>query len=1094
MPHSKLLSEESKKYLDANNKHNSEPKKENQNNYINKNNYASGSNKYGTNSIPVADSNQISFLKASDVHISKLMSNISPTTEDLISTFKKKTSSLLLQGVKQCFTTPTTNKNSRKNSSDKVSDKINNSGLKILNGVLLDRKHEKIDIENKKSSNLNLASNSKVLLISQPNSNLNNYLTVKNKNNKNIINFIKNNDGHSTGKSPYNKQENLFTNELTGESYLQKVKHVQNKNNPDLISKNNYILKNVEKSNPNNYKLNQIIGSNPSLSKKTALPFSNPVTIQNSKINSKTSSKSSSRMNEKIDVNLKKKQDDFNDYNTNTNNINKISSTPVMNKNIVSNSGKISFNLNFKKHSTNTNSPSHFNFLLGDSKENVIKIKEFMKDSKKNSIEKNNSTLSKYKEGALKTSTKPVSLKFNQSSNINIGVTQPNPTAQLGLSKPNTNTNSKENLSLLLIKNTSLKKPYTNTEIISSINTAKVNLYEKISTAKYFDINTKFSHNKIKIPNNAESSSENILNISTSSVKSTVRESNYYKREAEKISNYIKQYYDKNKDFPQTTLHFYKYGRLLGRGAFGKVNLGLHIMSGRLVAVKSFNKTKLSSENANRKILQEVNLMKNLRHNSIVKIFEMIDTQKYLVIVMEYICGGDLLSFVRKRTKLNEITAKFIFKQIIEALQYIHTQNIVHRDIKLDNILIDLNNNIKICDFGVGKQLKKAEVMYDQCGTPAYIAPEILINKGYEGFGVDIWSAGVVLYTMLSGKVPFKANKMSDLHKIIISGNFTPVENISEEASDIINGILEVNPKKRLNIQQILSHPWINSCEDINNGKIKPMNKMNLFTNAERILLSKTNIDYCNANKDDLIEIFTVKNLDTLQETENQNVMTKSAILAPYNSSLKYTMEKLQLIPGMSIENAVLKFCGRVKESNRNYELNNNGEIDNGILINLNNNQEEVDINDKLKEKEASIDEDYSAYNNYIPDSNKNSNFASKPISKSISKHISKHVSKPTSPPEYVDEKKKSDMPNSIDDSHRNSRKNPKDLSISNANTLVIGNTIFKKFSTLYLDENIVKYLEGIGYKKEYVLKCLQNYDLNYASAAYYLLLNSTSE
>jgi serine/threonine protein kinase len=147
---------------------------------------------------------------------------------------------------------------------------------------------------------------------------------------------------------------------------------------------------------------------------------------------------------------------------------------------------------------------------------------------------------------------------------------------------------------------------------------------------------------------------------------------------------------------------------------------------------------------------------------------------------MEYVCCGDLLSFVRKRSKLNETTAKFIFRQIIEALQIIHSHNIVHRDIKLDNILIDLQNNIKICDFGVSKQIRKCDVMHDQCGTPAYISPEILKNQGYEGFGVDVWSAGVVLYAMLSGTVPFKANNMNDLHKMIIRGNYPHIKDISD--------------------------------------------------------------------------------------------------------------------------------------------------------------------------------------------------------------------------------------------------------------------------------------------------------------------------
>lgn len=109
----------------------------------------------------------------------------------------------------------------------------------------------------------------------------------------------------------------------------------------------------------------------------------------------------------------------------------------------------------------------------------------------------------------------------------------------------------------------------------------------------------------------------------------------------------------------------------------------------------------------------------------------MFETTKYIMIIMEYVSCGDLLSFVRKRSKLSENIAKLIFRQIIEALEYIQSQNIVHRDIKLDNILIDLSNNIKLCDFGVSKQIRRGELMRDQCGTPAYIAPEILNNQVY---------------------------------------------------------------------------------------------------------------------------------------------------------------------------------------------------------------------------------------------------------------------------------------------------------------------------------------------------------------------------
>ena len=125
---------------------------------------------------------------------------------------------------------------------------------------------------------------------------------------------------------------------------------------------------------------------------------------------------------------------------------------------------------------------------------------------------------------------------------------------------------------------------------------------------------------------------------------------------------------------------------------------------------------------------------------------------------MEVCGGGDLLTFVRRRRKLNEDQAKFIFRQIINGLKYVHSKGVLHRDIKLDNILLTSEGDVKICDFGVSKIVQnKNLVMEDQCGTPAYIAPEVFSGKGYKGFQSDIWSAGVVLYAMLLGTVPFKA-------------------------------------------------------------------------------------------------------------------------------------------------------------------------------------------------------------------------------------------------------------------------------------------------------------------------------------------------
>ena len=241
---------------------------------------------------------------------------------------------------------------------------------------------------------------------------------------------------------------------------------------------------------------------------------------------------------------------------------------------------------------------------------------------------------------------------------------------------------------------------------------------------------------------------------------------------------------------------------MLGRGAFGKVNLAMHKLVRKLVALKSLNKQILTDEAHKAKLMKEVNLLLKLRHNHVVKIYETIETEKHIIIVMELCAGGDLLNYVRKRRRLKEPYAQKIFKQIIDGLCYIHAKQIAHRDIKLDNILLDGKGNVKIGDFGVSRQITEGQVMREQCGTPAYIAPEILRNKGY-GLNVDVWSAGVVLFAMLYGTVPFKAQSMEELHSLILKGKYLLKEDVSEEARDMLRGLLEINPKKRLTMKQI---------------------------------------------------------------------------------------------------------------------------------------------------------------------------------------------------------------------------------------------------------------------------------------------------
>ena len=171
--------------------------------------------------------------------------------------------------------------------------------------------------------------------------------------------------------------------------------------------------------------------------------------------------------------------------------------------------------------------------------------------------------------------------------------------------------------------------------------------------------------------------------------------------------------------------------------------------------------------------------------------------------------------------------------------------------------------------------------MHEHCGTPAYIAPEIFENKGYEGYQCDVWSSGVTLYYMLGGVQPFRSDSIKELEKIVMEGKYEELKEVSKDVNDLIAKILQVNPKKRINVDEILNHSWLKNV-DLNGRK-----KLNLFTDAEKILLSKFDVDYLTSDKNELIENFTIKNLETCQNVSKVGGNTKSLIFAPYNSYIE---------------------------------------------------------------------------------------------------------------------------------------------------------------------------------------------------------------
>jgi serine/threonine-protein kinase SIK2 len=224
----------------------------------------------------------------------------------------------------------------------------------------------------------------------------------------------------------------------------------------------------------------------------------------------------------------------------------------------------------------------------------------------------------------------------------------------------------------------------------------------------------------------------------------------------------------------------------------------------------------LDNEHSRRKIFREVYILKKLKSRFVVKILEVFENNENFLIVMEYMQGGDLLNYLKLHGKMSEDQCKKIFYQVVLGVQAVHKHGILHRDIKLDNILLDKSmNHIKICDFGVSKLVHKGEIITDQCGTPAYLAPEIVLDKGYEGFWSDIWSLGVLLYCMVCGTVPFKANNLQDLHKAILVGKFELPEYLSANLKHLIRSVLVIVPNRRMPIEKILKHRWFDGCESL---------------------------------------------------------------------------------------------------------------------------------------------------------------------------------------------------------------------------------------------------------------------------------------
>lgn len=254
----------------------------------------------------------------------------------------------------------------------------------------------------------------------------------------------------------------------------------------------------------------------------------------------------------------------------------------------------------------------------------------------------------------------------------------------------------------------------------------------------------------------------------------------------------------------------YELGKLLGQGTFAKVHHARNLKTGMSVAIKIIDKAKVFKVGMINQIKREISVMRLVRHPNVVELYEVMASKTKIYFVMEYVKGGELFNKVAKG-KLKEDAARKYFQQLISAVDYCHSRGVFHRDLKPENLLLDENGNLKVSDFGLSALAESKHqdgLLHTTCGTPAYVAPEIINRKGYDGSKADIWSCGVILFVLLAGYLPFHDSNLIEMYRKIGKAEFKFPNWFGSEVCRLLTKILDPNPSTRISIAKIMENSW----------------------------------------------------------------------------------------------------------------------------------------------------------------------------------------------------------------------------------------------------------------------------------------------
>ncbi|NP_001315749.1 CBL-interacting serine/threonine-protein kinase 6-like [Malus sylvestris] len=254
----------------------------------------------------------------------------------------------------------------------------------------------------------------------------------------------------------------------------------------------------------------------------------------------------------------------------------------------------------------------------------------------------------------------------------------------------------------------------------------------------------------------------------------------------------------------------YELGRLLGHGTFAKVYHARHLQSGKNVAMKVVGKEKVIKVGMMEQIKREISVMRMVKHPNIVELHEVMASKSKIYFAMDLVRGGELFAKIAKG-RLREDVARVYFQQLISAIDFCHSRGVYHRDLKPENLLLDQDGNLKVTDFGLSaftEHLKQDGLLHTTCGTPAYVAPEVIGKKGYDGAKADLWSCGVILYVLLAGFLPFQDDNLVAMYRKIYRGDFKCPPWFSSEARRLVTKLLDPNPSTRITISKVMDSSW----------------------------------------------------------------------------------------------------------------------------------------------------------------------------------------------------------------------------------------------------------------------------------------------